>query len=139
MDKLTKKQEKVVCKLIHCAYNKEITQFILKTIGKENWSRAILSNCMHRFMTEEQQEISDQLGGGYSFDEMWEKGITAVCNKQIVEKLKEKGITRFLYENDDYIDAIRMGEEVVEGIDVKAIRRKVILAVDNSLKQIYPD
>lgn len=139
MEKLTRKQEKVVCKLIHCAYNKEITQFILKTIGKENWSRAILSNCMHRFMTEEQQEISDQLGGGYSFDEMWEKGITAVCNKQIVEKLKEKGITRFLYENDDYIDAIRMGEEVVEGIDVKAIRRKVILAVDNSLKQIYPD
>lgn len=139
MEKLTRKQEKVVCKLIHCAYNKEITQFILNTIGKENWSRAILSNCMHRFMTEEQQEISDQLGGGYSFDEMWEKGITAVCNKQIVEKLKEKGITRFLYENDDYIDAIRMGEEVVEGIDVKAIRRKVILAVDNSLKQIYPD
>lgn len=139
MDKLTRKQEEVVCKLIHCAYNKEITQFILKTIGKENWSRAILSNCMYRFMTEEQQEISDQLGGGYSFDEMWEKGITAVCNKQIVEKLKEKGITRFLYENDDYIDAIRMGEEVVEGIDVKAIRRKVILAVDNSLKQIYPD
>lgn len=139
MDKLTRKQEKVVCKLIHCAYNKEITQFILKTIGKKNWSRAILSNCMHCFMTEEQQEISDQLGGGYSFDEMWEKGITAVCNKQIVEKLKEKGITRFLYENDDYIDAIRTGEEVVEGIDVKAIRRKIILAVDNSLKQMYPD
>lgn len=70
MDKLTKQQEEVICELLHCAHNKEITQFILRTIGKENWTRDILSDCMHSMLSEEQKDLFESLGGDYTIDEV---------------------------------------------------------------------
>ena len=55
MKKFKRSEEKVVGHLLHCAYNKEITQFILNTIGRENWTKSILSNCTQSVLTEEQR------------------------------------------------------------------------------------
>ena len=52
MKKFKRSEEKVVGHLLHCAHNKEITQFILNTIGRENWTKSILSNCTQSVLTE---------------------------------------------------------------------------------------
>lgn len=56
MDKLTKSQEDIVCKLLHYSYSEEITQFILDTIEEHNWTRNILGSDSS-FLTEEQNCI----------------------------------------------------------------------------------
>ena len=58
MKKFKRSEEKVVGHLLHCAHNKEITQFILNTIGRENWTKSILSNCTQSVLTEEQKELN---------------------------------------------------------------------------------
>ena len=133
MDKLTRQQEDVISQLMEYAYNKELTQFILNSIGKENWTKSILSNCMISFLTEEQKEISASLGWGYSFDEMFDSAIVSKINKDIVEKLKEQGVTKYIYENDDYIDAIKNKEIICEGINVD----EIINDYENVKKMIY--
>ena len=126
MKKLKRSEEKVIGKLLHCAYNEEITQFILETIGEENWTKSILSNCRQQYLTEEQKEVSRSLGYGYSFDEMWDRAKTSTQNKLIVEKLKELGVSKYLYENDDYIDDIRNKVIVCEGIDIDKIKNMLL-------------
>ena len=121
MEKFKRSEEKVIGRLLNCAYTKEQTQFILNTIGKENWTKSILSNCRERYLTEEQKEISHSLGWGYSFDEMWNRAEISIHNKLIVEKLKELGVSKYLYENDDYIDDIRNKVIICEGIDIDKI------------------
>lgn len=132
MKKITKKQEDMISEMIGKSHNKEITQFILNFIGKENWSKRILSNCMFSFLTEEQIEISESFGYGYTFEEMIDKGIVSVINNQISEKLKEQGVTKYLYENEEYLDAIRSKEVICEGIDVDEI-----MNIDRIKKMIY--
>lgn len=56
MDKLTRQQEDLVCELLHCSYNEEITQFILETIGEDNWTRSILGSDPS-FLTEKQKTL----------------------------------------------------------------------------------
>ena len=73
------------------------------------------------YLTEEQKEISHSLGWGYTFDEMWDEAKISIHNKLIVEKLKEMGVSKYLYENDDYIDDIRNKVIICEGIDVDKI------------------
>ena len=126
MDKLTKKQEEIICELLHCAHNKEITQFILRTIGEENWTRGMLSNCMSSFLTEEQNKLSRSLGGGYSINEMAKMGVETMINCKIADKLKEQGVTHFLYKNDEYLDAVRVGDIICEGINIKEIKNMVV-------------
>ena len=132
MEKFKRSEEKVVGYLLHCAYNKEITQFILNTIGRENWTKSILSNCTQSVLTEEQKELSLSMGVGFTFDEMVDKSIVSILNEQIVEKLKEMGVSKYLYENDDYIDDIRNKVIICEGIDVDEI-----INVNDIKKMIY--
>ena len=44
---------------------------------------------------------------------------------EIREKLKEQGVTNFLYENDEYIEEIREGRIICEGIDVEKIKNTI--------------
>lgn len=127
MEKLTRQQEEVICELLHRSYNKEITQFILKSIGEGNWTRGMLSNCMSSFLTEEQNRLSRSLGGGYSINEMAKIGVETMINCRIADKLREQGVTKYLYENDEYLDAIRTGEVVCKGIDVEEIKNTLNL------------
>ena len=125
MDKLTRQQEVAVCKLLHCSYNEEITQFILNTIGKNNWSRRVLSDCMYSFLTEEQKDLSESLGGGYSVNEVAKSCVGTIINCRIAEQLEKQGVTKFLYENEEYLDEIRNGNIVCDGINVEEIKRTI--------------
>lgn len=121
MKKFKRSEEKVVGRILHCSHNKEVIQHILTTIGRENWTKSILSNCRMSYLTEEQKELSLSFGWGYTFDEMWDEAKISIHNKLIVEKLKEMGVSKYLYENDDYIDDIRNKVIICEGIDVDKI------------------
>lgn len=124
MDKLTRQQEDLVCELLHCSYNEEITQFILETIGKDNWTRSILGSDPS-FLTEKQKTLYYQLGGGYKMNELKEDVEIAVINQEIANILERQGVTKYLYENEDYLDAIRNGEIIYEDINVGEIKRAI--------------
>ena len=125
MDKLTRQQEYVICKLLDNSRSEETTQYILEFIGRENWTRDILIEG-GRFLTGEQEDILESLGDGYTIDEIDTYTNIALVNFKISEALRLQGAVRFLYENQDYIDAIRTGEIVIEGIDVEQIKKLVI-------------
>ena len=125
MDKLTRQQEDIICKLLHCSYNEEITQFILNTIGENNWSRRVLSDCMYSFLTDEQRDLSEPLGGGYSVDEVAKSCVETIINCRIAVLLEKQGVTKYLYENEDYLDEIRNGTIICGGINVEEIKRTI--------------
>ena len=122
MDKLTKQQLSGISELVHLIHDENVLQCILETIGKENWTRDILGNCHLSFLTEEQEDILESLGGLYDWEEIEEHLHNDDINFEIAEKLKEQGVTHYLYENEDYLDEIREGKIVCEGIDVEEIK-----------------
>ena len=124
MDKLTKQQEDLVCKLLHCSYSEEITQFILDTIEKHNWTRNILGSDPS-FLTEEQKGLYYNLGGGFKMNEVKEDVEIAVINQKIANILEDQGVTKYLYENEDYLTAIRIGEIICEGINIEDIKKMI--------------
>lgn len=124
MDKLTKEQERGICKLLHHTHAEEMTQHILNTIGRKNWTRDILSEC-GGLMTEEQEDLFESLGGGYTCEEIDEILHNDDINFEISEKLKEQGVTKYLYENEEYLDEIREGRIICEGIDIDEIRKNL--------------
>ena len=124
MEKLTTQQEKVINQLLHNSQSKEFTQFILETIGKDNWTRGVLSNCTE-YLTKDQWLLYESLGGGYSFDEIEEDLYNVEIDFEISEQLKEIGVTRYLYENEEYIEEIRTGTIICEGINVEEIKKNL--------------
>ena len=124
MDKLNKQQEEGVYKLLHHIHNEDVIQYILETLGKENWTRDILSECQG-FMTEEQEDLFESLGGGYTCEEMDEILHNDDINFEISEKLKEQGVSHYLYENEEYLDEIRNGSIVCEGINIDDIKKMI--------------
>lgn len=125
MDKLSKSQLDGICELLHHTHSKEMTQYVLNTIGKENWTRDVLSECSYDYLTEEQENLFESLGGGYTSEEIDEILLIDDINFEISEKLKEQGVTKYLYENEDYLNEIREGRIICEGIDVEDIKNKL--------------
>ena len=119
MDKLTKQQERVIEKLLHHSHNEDFTQFILKTIEEHNWTRGMLSNCV-RHLTQPQLLLYESLGGGYNLEED-----NVEIDFEISERLKEMGVTHYLYENEEYIEEIRKGTIICEGINVEEIKKNL--------------
>lgn len=124
MDKLTREQEYVICKLLHYSKSEEFSQFILKTIGEHNWTRNILSDTVE-FLTEEQEDLYESLGGGFDSEEIDEFIYNNNVNLEISRKLREHGVTKYLCENEDYLDEIRNGSIICEGIDIEEIKAKL--------------
>ena len=125
MDKLTRQQEDIICKLLHCSRSEEVTQFILRTIGKENWTRDILSSCASE-LTEEQEDFQASVGYGYTSEELDEHFYIDDVNFAIAERLKEQHITKYIYENEELLNEIRLGNwDWGDDIDVQAIKREV--------------
>ena len=122
---LTKQQEDIVCKLLHYARSEEVVQYILNTIGKHNWTRDILSVCSYDCLTEEQEDIQASVGSGYTSEELDEHLYIDDVEYEIKEKLKSQDITPYLYNNDEYIEAIRLGKVICAGIDVKQIKKQI--------------
>ena len=122
MEKLTKEQG--ICKLIHHTHTEEMTQHILNTIGRKNWTRDILSEC-GGLMTEEQEDLFESLGGGYTCEEIDEILHNDDINFEISEKLKEQGVTKYLYENEEYLEEIRRGTIICEGINIDEIKKMI--------------
>lgn len=121
MEKLTKHQQDGIAEMLHHIHNKEVIQCILETIGKDNWSRGILSNSSS-YLTDNQEDIFESLGGDYSSEEIDEILHNDDINYEIAEKLKEQGVTHYLYENEEYLDEIREGKIICEGVDVNEIK-----------------
>ena len=122
MDKLTKQQQSGISELVHHIHNENVLQCILETIGKENWTRDILANCSISLLTAEQYELLESLGGLYEWEEIEEHLHNDDVNFEIAERLKELGVTHYLYENEDYLNEIREGKIICEGIDVEEIK-----------------
>jgi hypothetical protein len=121
MEKLTKQQEEGVWMLLSKIHNEEVVQYILETLGRENWTRDILIESVS-YLTEEQEDLLESLGGGYTSEEIDEHLHNDDINFEIAEKLKEQGVTHYLYENEEYLDEIREGKIICEGINVKEIK-----------------
>ena len=121
MERLTQQQLDGICILLHHTHSEEITQHILEIIGRKNWTRDVLSEC-GGLMTEEQEDLFESLGGGYTIEEIDEICHIDDINFEISEKLKEQGVTKYLYENEDYLNEIREGRIVCEGINVEEIK-----------------
>lgn len=126
MDKLTRQQEIAIRKLLHHSHNREISQYILQTIGEHNWTRDILGDAVE-YLTEQQEDLYETLGGGYNADEIDEIIECDVVNERIAEVLEEQGVTHYLYKNEEYLDAIRTGEIICEGIDVEQIKNSIVM------------
>ena len=125
MERLTQQQLDGICILLHHTHSEEITQHILETIGRENWTRDVLSEC-GGLMTEEQEDLFESLGGGYTIEEIDEICHIDDINFEISEKLKEQGVTKYLYENEDYLNEIREGRIICEGINVEEIKNMLM-------------
>lgn len=125
MEKLTKQELNGICELLHHTHTEEMTQHILNTIGKDNWTRDILSECSG-LMTEEQEDIFESLGGGYTCEEIDEHLHNDDINFEISEKLKEQGVTKYLYENEEYLNDIREGKIICEGVNVEEIKNMIM-------------
>ena len=124
MDKLTKQELSGISELIHHIHNKEVIQCILETLGWDNWNRDILSNCV-RYLNEEQDIMLESFGGGYSSEEIDEILYNDDIDFEISERLKEMGVTHYLYENEEYIEEIRKGTIICEGINVEEIKNMI--------------
>lgn len=124
MEKLTKEQERGICKLLHHTHTEEMTQHILNTIGRNNWTRDVLSECSG-LMNEEQEDLFESLGGGYTDEEMDEFIESLSINEEIIERLKEQGVSKYLYENEEYLEEIRRGTIIYEGINIDEIKKMI--------------
>ena len=124
IDKLTRQQEVIVRKLLHYSKSEDFSQFILNTIGKHNWARDVLGDTVE-FLTEEQEDLYESLGGGYDSEEIDEFIYNDNVNLEISRKLREQGVTKYLCENEDYLDAIRTGEVVCKDVDVEKIKEEM--------------
>lgn len=120
MDRLNKQQLSGIAELVHYINDKNTIQCILEKLGKENWTRDILGNCS--YLTPEQEEVLESLGGLYTGEEIDIILDNDDMNNIISEKLKEQGVTHYLYENEDYLDEIREGKIICEGINVEEIK-----------------
>lgn len=125
MEKLTREQERGICKLLHHTHNEEMTQHILNTIGRDNWTRDILSEC-GGLMNEEQEDLFESLGGVYTDEEMDEFIESLSINEEIIERLKEQGVSKYLYENEEYLEEIRRGTIICEGINIDEIKNMLL-------------
>ena len=124
MDKLTREQEVIVRKLLHYSKSEEFSQFILKTIEEHNWTRDILGDTVE-FLTEEQENLYESLGGGYESEEIDEFIYNDMVNLEISKRLREQGVTSYLYTNEEYLDEIRNGSIICEGINVEEIKNMI--------------
>ena len=75
------------------------------------------------FLTEEQEDLYESLGGGYSSEDIDEFIYNGNVNLEISRRLRGQGVTSYLCENEEYLDEIRNGTIICEGIDVAEIKR----------------
>lgn len=126
MEKLTNRQLCGIAKLVHYIHDEKTIQCILEALGKENWTRSIFSNCA-KYLTEEQEDIYESMGGGYTSEEIDEELDKDSINYLIAQELEKKGLTGFsddIFENQEYLDKIREGKIICESIDVEEIKRR---------------
>ena len=127
MEKLTNRQLCGIAKLVHYIHDEKAIQCILEALGKENWTRDILGNS--HYLTEEQNKIFWSMGGDYTSEEIDEELDKDSINYLIAQELEKKGLTGFsddIFENQEYLDKIREGKIICEGIDVEEIKNMIL-------------
>ena len=67
----------------------------------------------------------ESFGGGYSSEEIDEILYNDDIDFEISERLKEMGVTHYLYENEEYIEEIRKGTITCEGINIEEIKKMI--------------
>ena len=123
---LTKQNLDGICKVLGFIHDKETVQHILNVIGRENWTREVFNECSYSNLTHEQAVLFDQMGGNYTYDEIEQMLYIDDINEEISDRLREQGVTPFLYQNEDYLNSIREGKVICEGIDVEQINENYI-------------
>ena len=76
-------------------------------------------------MTEDQEDLFESLGGGYPDEEMDDYIESLSINEEISECLKEQGVSKYLYENEEYLEEIRRGTIICEGININEIKKMI--------------
>ena len=112
----TDKELEGVCLILRNTHDKPMVQRILKAVQQHNWTRRVLSEC-EPYLTVRQRQLFKRLGGPYTADELAAAQRIAAINAAIAAQLRAQGVTPFLYENDDYLTAIREGRVHAAGID----------------------
>ena len=49
----------------------------------------------------------------------------AVINQKIANILEDQGVTKYLYENEEYLNDIREGKIICEGINIEEIKKTI--------------
>ena len=75
---------------------------------------------------EEQENLYESLGGEFDSEEIDEFIYNDRVNLEISRKLREQGVTKCLCENEEYLDEIRNGSIISEGINVEEIKNMIM-------------
>ena len=125
-----KKEELIgIRKVLRFTHDRDTVQNILNVIGRENWTREVLEECDSSLLTNEQNALFESLGGYFSDEEFEQRLYSDDINEEISDLLRKQGVTPFLYQNEDYLNSIREGKVICEGIEAKQI-------INNYYKQI---
>ena len=138
MKKLTKYEQDGIKKLLSHINNKKVVQCILETLGEKNWNRDILSSCSS-YLTEKQEEIFESFGGDFSSEELDYEWDNEDINCEIAKILKKQGVTHYLYENEDYLNEIREGKIICEGIDVEDIKDMIAVGEEEETEDDHEE
>ena len=78
------------------------------------------------FLTEEQEVLYESLGGELIRKRLMNLYIMIKLILKYQKKLREQGVTKYLCENEDYLDEIRNGSIICEGINVEEIKKMLL-------------
>ena len=65
-----------------------------------------------------------------SLDDSFQRAMSLVeelhsINEEIIERLKEQGVSKYLYENEEYLEEIRRGTIICKGINIDEIKKMI--------------
>ena len=135
MKNFSKSKISGIRKVLRFTNDRDTVQHILNVIGREYWDRDTLGSCGYSKLTDEQIALFDSLGGYYSSEEIDEMLYNDDINEEISDRLREQGVTPFLYQNEDYLNSIREGKVICEGIDVDEITSEYYNKMNNYINE----
>ena len=131
-----KKEELIgIRKVLRFTHDRDTVQNILNVIGRENWTREVLEECDSSLLTNEQNALFESLGGYFSDEEFEQRLYSDDINEEISDLLRKQGVTPFLYQNEDYLNSIREGKVICEGIDVDEITSEYYNKMNNYINE----
>lgn len=115
-----KVSEKLMAK--HIGIDEYDVNDVIHSVGEDhrgNMLRAlVMVATANNHLTKKKEEYLNTLAKAWNIDEK-------KCGEYL-KKLKEQGVTKYLYENEDYLNDIREGRIICEGINVEEIKNMLL-------------